>query len=83
MDTSCLSGKPKPTSLVYRDIDGNNRIDTLEIAYDQELSGALDVSTLLLSSATGGLYERRVNTETGFFLTGFLLGNLAILKIQE
>ncbi len=76
-------GAPIPLSLTYRGSDGNQKIDTLEIIYDQEMTGSINLADLFLSSATGGLYERRVNTETGFFLSGSLSGNTLTLTMME
>lgn len=76
-------GAPIPLSLTYRDSDENQKIDTLEIIYDQEMTGSIDLVDLFLSSATGGLYERRIHTETGFFLSGSLSRNMLTLTMVE
>jgi hypothetical protein len=44
---------PKPLSLIYSDSDGNHRIDTLEIYYDQELTGTVNLVNIFLYSRTG------------------------------
>ena len=72
-----------PRSLIYDDSDENGKIDTLEILYDDVLTGSVSVDSIFLYSNTGGLSTTRINTQTGFIISGFLSGNTLVLKLRE
>ncbi|MDD2693372.1 MAG: lamin tail domain-containing protein [Candidatus Gracilibacteria bacterium] len=76
-----FTGKLVATSLSYGDMDGDSFIETLFITYPEVLSGSVNTGGISLYSATGGLYEHRINTETGYILSGSLSGNVLIFSI--
>lgn len=72
-----------PIEMYYSDTDTNGKIDTLEIIYPYSLSGTVSIDRIGLSSNTWWLFSHRINTETGYILSGYLSGNILILKILE
>ena len=76
-----FTGKLSATSLSYGDMDSDGFIETLFIAYPEVLSWSVNTGMISLYSATGWLYEHRVNTETGYILSGSLSGNMLIFSI--
>jgi hypothetical protein len=72
-----------PLELYYSDEDANSRIDTLEIIYLYELTGTVNTWSIFVYSRSWGLSEGRINTETGFILTGSLSGSSLILSLRE
>lgn len=80
--TPVFSGKLLADSLGYQDTDSDWYIDSIFLTYPQSLTGTLNTGHILLYSATGGLYGARVNTETGYILSGSLSGTTLSLYIK-
>ncbi len=71
------------TEMYYSDEDANNRIDTLEIVYPYMLTWTVNTWAIFLYSRSGGLSVERINTLTGYILSGSLSGNTLLLTIRE
>ena len=47
-----FTGELAPIFLSIEDADANNTYDTVKIAYNEDLTGSIDLATLLVFSAT-------------------------------
>ena len=77
------TGLLSPMEIYYSDSSQDGKIDTLEIIYPYTLTGRVNMGTIALYSATGWLYSARVNTSTGYIVSGSLSGNILILHLLE
>lgn len=77
------TGALTPQELYYSDSDKNHKIDTLEIVYPYALTGSVDVSKIALFSASWGMFLTKIDTMTGYVLSGSLSGNILVLQIRE
>ncbi|MBW7954754.1 hypothetical protein H3C61_02995 [Candidatus Gracilibacteria bacterium] len=75
----------KEDKLYYLDLDNNLKIDTLEIEFNQSLTGNLDLSKLQLQSATGGLLKDKKLEITGSDIVSSysFSGNILTLNLIE
>lgn len=88
IDTGSTQSSPEIITLVpiemwYSDTDSNNRIDTLEICYPYILSWTVNTGAILLSSRSWGLSQNKIDTQTGYILSGSLSGSTLILSLLE
>lgn len=67
--------------LSYSDENADGFIDTLHIAYTENLTGSVDISKIFLSSVTGGLSDYEIKNSTGMILSGSLSGNILTLSL--
>ncbi len=72
-----------PEKMYYSDSNGNRKIDTLEIYYPYDLTGSVNTGSIALYSTSWWLSTSKIDTKTGFVLSGSLSGNILILSIQE
>ncbi|MFO0763778.1 MAG: hypothetical protein U0518_02875 [Candidatus Gracilibacteria bacterium] len=78
---SVFAGELAPIFLSIEDRNVDNIYDTIKIAYNEDLTGSIDVSTLLVFSATGGLFSDRKFEGTGAFASGEISGNILTLHL--
>lgn len=77
-----FSGTFMARSLSYADVDADGYIDHLIIDYNELLTGSINTGSILLYSATGGLYVNHINTQSGYILSGSLSGSSMILMLK-
>jgi hypothetical protein len=69
--------------IYYSDSDNDKKIDTLEIIYPYALTWVVNTGAIFLYSNTGGLSSMRINTFSGYILSGTLSGNILIFHMLE
>lgn len=76
-----FTGELAPIFLSIEDADANNTYDTVKIAYNEDLTGSIDVSTLLVFSATWWLFSDHKFEGTWAFASWEISGNILTLYL--
>jgi hypothetical protein len=71
--------------MYFLDTNNNNKIDRLEIEFNNELTGSLNIDKLFLYSDTRGLSSSKLDSVSGnsIFSSSSLSGNILILNLVE
>lgn len=72
-----------PIEMYYSDMNRNNKIDMLEIYYPYNLTGTIHTGSIQLYSNTWWLSYARIDSQTGYILSGSLSWNILILELHE
>ncbi len=88
VDTGSTQSPPEIITLVplemwYSDTDKNEKIDTIEIVYPYVLTWMVNTGSLFLFSRSWGLSQNKIDTQTGYILSGSLSGSTLILTFLE
>jgi hypothetical protein len=88
VDTGSTQSPPEistlaPLELWYSDTDKNEKIDTLEIVYPHVLTWMVNTGSLFLFSRSWGISQNKIDTQTGYILSGSLSWSTLILTLLE
>ncbi len=76
-----FTGELTPIFLSIEDTDTNSVYDTVKIAYNEDLTGTVDISSLLVFSATWGLFSDHKFEGTWAFVSSEIAGNILTLRL--
>mgnify|MGYP002344810328 FL=1 len=76
-----FTGELAPIFLSIEDADANNTYDTVKIAYNEDLTGSIDLSALLVFSATWWLFSDHKFEGTWAFASWEISGNILTLYL--
>lgn len=75
------TGSLDAEKLGYQDSDGDGRIDTILLHYNELLTGSVNTEAFFLSSAANGLYHEAIHQASEYILSGSLDENSITLSI--